>query len=57
MVSKIKPLLIDQICNTCIGQLRLGYRVEMGIYKVDEHGWKLLTCQHYPMLFEKRIEG
>ena len=38
MVSKIKPLIIDQICNTCIGELKLGVRVEMGIYKVDQHG-------------------
>jgi len=56
MVSKIKPILIDCICNECIGQLKLSYRVEMGIYEIDKHGWRLLTCQHYPKLFEKRLD-
>lgn len=53
MVSKIKPIFIDQICGTCINELKRGHRVEVRVYETDQHGWDMLTCKHYTILWER----
>ena len=55
MVSKVKPILIDKICITCINELRRGHAVETRVYATNDHGWKLLTCKHFEILWEKGL--
>ena len=50
MVSNKKPIMIDEICSDCINELKRGHRVEMEVQRIDQHGWIIIKCKHYPKL-------